>query len=424
MQSNWLPVTGTGYLELNSSGVHRITHLSSHGMKRTLRPNEPAKDQLVLARRLGQELAGFSKDEQTEAERMVHRILKELSTKEAEIFWTLLANPFQNTEEIGKSVWSQDWNKKRVHKFLFSLRSRLDEYFASPAGFAERFRVSVPISTKTRKYRVSFDVNSLPQNATSLWEPALNNGKPTVVAITEPPFAREARAHRFYIRDFRVNREGPEACEQIRRNLGGLGDASLETAFHYVSIAEVRGMIACIRYLQSWAEQAGRIQPEFRSCRQCLETEDVNFVLMGTTRANLLLKALQAKHHLGIILLADKVKVINATEIERSALPAKSLKTGDISLEDWSANNEVYVIVTRAITDKVITLVASNHGLATQAACEYLCNDSRVTEFIRWAQLDRAWKGFPQRFQILFSVILNLAETKAEDINPLVFRTG
>jgi hypothetical protein len=364
----------------------------------------------------------FTTGECTEIVTMAKRVYLRLPRAEGNLFSSLLKEGRQEMHALLGNAKS----KGALHKRAHDLRAHLVDYFETPVGFGEHFRVDLPIGKRNREYGLTFSNNSLAQKAVSFWERALNNGRRTVVALTEPPFVREALHRRFYARDFRENGAGRKACERVRRLMGIRADARLEIAYHYIAIAEVRGTMALMDYFHKWAGRGERPRPQFKSARECSGFEDVNFILMGTTRANSVLKKLEDSHQLGIHLRTEHVEVDHPSDAELASLKKgrPRNRNGVLRLRDWSRPNQIYVVVTRAVEERVVTLVASNHGLATQCVCEQLCDDAAVEKLIRWAILDRNWKGFPSRFQILFSVVLDDKEERAVSINPMIFRSS
>lgn len=314
-------------------------------------------------------------------------------------------------------------------KLLTDLRQQVDAYYRTDDGLDERLRLLIPNNRVAKEYEPYVLEFVLNNGAASFWSAHLKKPRDNALLMTEPVFFRDTQKRHLYLRHFEVNRSGAEGVKAIQEKVPGLQQLPLEDIRHYVSLAEMKGMLATVGFLEGFRIDSDRPVTQHMRVRD-ERIEDRHVIAFGTSRANVEIDTIQRNHHLGYSIEEDHLLIRNPTDLERSLLEASETpitETGiGVQVFDDQCERNVYAVVTRGVRSngKAQTSLASNHGAATQGICELLANDEGVKKLTTDMHLDEDWQGFPPTFQILFRVELDSDESGPKQVTYVSWRRG
>ena len=380
----------------------------------------------------------MSSDQNVEHDRLVEGIAARLRNPSK---W-LVENLYQHKEagRTGVEI-ATDWDARkhsetpmsesRCRRLVTDVRDSVDSYYRTDEGLDERLRLWIPKNKSVKgpdynPYHVDFALNN---GAASFWKTHLKKRRENALIVTEPVFFRDTQKRHLYLRHFEVNRGGAEGVKAIKEKVPGLQQLPLEDIRHYVSFAEMKGMLATVGFLEGFRIVSDR--PVAQHMRVGDERiEDRNVIAFGTSRANVEIDTIQRNNQLGYSIEEDHLLIRNPTDLERSLLEASETpitETGiGVQIFEDQCERIVYAVVTRGVrpNGRSETAIASNHGAATQGICELLANDESVKKLTTEMHLDEDWHGFPLAFQILFRVELDSDESRPKQVTYVSWRRG
>lgn len=260
---------------------------------------------------------------------------------------------------------------------------------------------------RTHRYRVILVPNETTPDFEGLWWPHLwrkhamaTEALPTSVVITEPQFFRHASG-KFYVRHFDVNSSD---SRDLVKTLPALGSDPEEFKLspHFVSLGEVK---AAHRVMEGLRNIRPSIPTTFLSHREVAYKKlcDGHIVLLGTSRANVAISEFQRRD--------SRLYFIHRHNGVLSKSPKKRFAD--------QPGRHFYGIYSR-VSDRealrVKSVIACNHGPATQAITEYLFSTAVEEEVVPKLKALAEWKGFPDRVQLLFRVVL--PDDGDEEVTP------
>jgi hypothetical protein len=241
-------------------------------------------------------------------------------------------------------------------------------------------------------YQILVRDNVPPQGVRGFWSPHFWLDRDNYILITEPIFFRD-RADKLYLRHFDVN---VHDVNELLKNLPLLRShpGGFVPVHHYVSIGEVRAKDEISKRLR---DLRSKVRIEFWTSHEKLFDDLLrhHMILTGTWRASAAIREFQrTEDRLIYDHTVTGVRRRDGSEKEYLDAPGRyyyGLVTRIADRGTWTAK----------------TVLACNHGPATHAISKDLFAKDSVDELAEQMTGEELWKGFPDCFQILFTVTLS-----------------
>jgi hypothetical protein len=284
-----------------------------------------------------------------------------------------------------------------VRVSVASIRDRLLAYFATE-GAGEPLRLYIPkgqygaVFLEQGATEPVVEHEKSPPSLAKFWAPYFSGQAANVIVYTEPLFFRDD--HGRFLRDIYVN-DPAVSAKELQRKLPQFNVRQLSPSFHYLSAGEVHCMLSISRMFHELG-----IPVETRNSRTASWNElgNCNLVLLGSTRTNSFLDALQG----------DNSFIATADHIENRA-PApgeQECYRGHRYLDGKLPRLSEYAVVTRRPglkPDRFVTTIAANHGRAIGGAGHILTLEDRVEGLLERMKLAPE-EQLPAHFQLLIHV--------------------
>lgn len=279
-----------------------------------------------------------------------------------------------------------------------AIRQRLLAYFESE-GREETLRLEIPKGS----YRAAFSAHSegraAPDTAETtmaarrkFWQPYLSGNARNMLVYTDVLFFRDDSGN--YLRNIYVNGLSGGA-EELQERLPAKAFHGLKPSYHFTSAGEVQAMLALI-----WLFARLKAPLEVRNSRftSWNELRSSNLILLGSSRTNAFVDALQAGNN--FVITADAVRNTDPREGEEASYSGQRHMEGKLERAVEPA------VVTRRpglAPRTVITMISANHGRGVEGAAQFLTLEGDVAAALKSSGLENAAK-LPAHFQWLLRV--------------------
>ncbi|HEY3940809.1 MAG TPA: hypothetical protein VGL97_25505 [Bryobacteraceae bacterium] len=303
-----------------------------------------------------------------------------------------------------------------VRVSMKSIRERLHAYFDNE-GLHEDVCVSIPKGHYRAQFSRTERSPAAPATeevrASSLerfWRPYLAE-RSNLLLHTEPLFFRDGRGN--YIRNLYLNDPSMDSRE-IADRLGCEAD-SIQPCFHYLSAGEVHCVFSLMRLFHDLGKNLQIVNSRLSSWN---ETRHSNLILIGSTRTNRFMDALQEQSD--FVLTDEEIRNLSPRENEQNCYRGYRYRDG--KLHRFSE----YALITRrqgATPGSSVTVIASNHGRAIEGVGNFLTLGGEIAKLLARMELDRA-PVLPDRFQVLVRVDMIDLDDEVVNVEYVSHRTG
>lgn len=279
-----------------------------------------------------------------------------------------------------------------------AIRQRLQAYFETE-GREEALRLEIPKGA----YRAVFSAlpagGAAPEIAETtmaarrrFWQPYLSGNAKNMLVYTDVLFFRDDSGN--YLRNIYVN-DLPGGVEEIRKRAPAKAFHGLKPSYHFTSAGEVQSMLALI-----WLFARLKAPLEVRNSRftSWNELRSSNLILLGSSRTNAFLDALQAGNN--FVIAADEIRNLEPRQGEEPSYSGQRHMEGKLEKAVEPA------VVTRRpglAPGTVVTMISANHGRGVEGAAQFLTLEGDVAAALESSGLDNAGK-LPAHFQWLLRV--------------------
>jgi hypothetical protein len=279
-----------------------------------------------------------------------------------------------------------------------AIRQRLQAYFETE-GREETLRLEIPKGV----YRAVFSAlpggGAAPEVAETtmaarkkFWQPYLSGNAKNMLVYTDVLFFRDDSGN--YLRNIYVNGL-PAGVEEIRKRAPAKAFHDLKPSYHFTSAGEVQSMLALI-----WLFARLKAPLEVRNARftSWNELRSSNLILLGSSRTNAFLDALQAGNN--FVIAADEIRNLEPRQGEEPSYSGQRHMEGKLEKAVEPA------VVTRRpglAPGTVVTMISANHGRGVEGAAQFLTLEGDVAAALESSGLDNAGK-LPAHFQWLLRV--------------------
>lgn len=287
-----------------------------------------------------------------------------------------------------------------VRVSIAAIRQRLHAYFDAE-GRAESLRLEIPKGI----YRAVFspvpgggvaacDVQPAQSASRRFWEPYLSGQVRNILVYTDVLFFRDDAGN--YLRNIYVNSLAAGA-QEICRRAPAEAFQNLKPSYHFVSAGEVQAMLALVRLFARMSAPLDVCNSRFTSWN---ELRSSNLILLGSSRTNAFLDALQAGNN--FVITADSIRNLEPREGEEAAY------TGQRHMEGKLEKALEPAIVTRRpglAPGAAVTMIAANHGRGIEGGAQFLGIDNDLASVLESADFGPD-ESLPPHFQLLLRVHL------------------
>jgi hypothetical protein len=279
-----------------------------------------------------------------------------------------------------------------------AIRQRLLAYFESE-GREETLRLEIPKGV----YRAVFSAHSAGRAALEtaettmaarrkFWQPYLSGNAKNMLVYTDVLFFRDDSGN--YLRNIYVNGL-PGGAEEIQERAPAKAFHGLKPSYHFTSAGEVQSMLALI-----WLFARLKAPLEVRNSRftSWNEMRSSNLILLGSSRTNAFLDALQSGNN--FVITDDAIRNTAPREGEEPSYSGQRHMEGKLEKAVEPA------VVTRRpglAPGTVVTMIAANHGRGVEGAAQFLTLEGDVAAALKSSGLDNTGK-LPAHFQWLLRV--------------------
>ena len=279
-----------------------------------------------------------------------------------------------------------------------AIRQRLQAYFETE-GRDETIRLEIPKGI----YRAMFSVLSArapaPETAETtmaarrkFWQPYLSGNAKNMLVYTDVLFFRDDSGN--YLRNIYVNGM-PTGVAEIRKRAPADAFHDLKPSYHFMSAGEVQSMLALVSLFARLKAPLELRNSRFTSWN---ELRSSNLILLGSSRTNAFLDALQAGNN--FVITADEIRNLEPRQGEEPSYGGQRHMEGKLEKAVEPA------VVTRRpglAPGTVVTMISANHGRGVEGAAQFLTLEGDVAAALESSGLDNAGK-LPAHFQWLLRV--------------------
>src|ERR1035437_9890072 len=224
------------------------------------------------------------------------------------------------------------------------------------------------------------------------WQPYLSGNAKNMLVYTDVLFFRDDSGN--YLRNIYVNGL-PGGAEEIQERAPAKAFHGLKPSYHFTSAGEVQSMLALI-----WLFARLKAPLEVRNSRftSWNEMRSSNLILLGSSRTNAFLDALQSGNN--FVITDDAIRNTAPREGEEPSYSGQRHMEGKLEKAVEPA------VVTRRpglAPGTVVTMIAANHGRGVEGAAQFLTLEGDVAAALKSSGLDNTGK-LPAHFQWLLRV--------------------
>ena len=285
-----------------------------------------------------------------------------------------------------------------VRVSVAAIRQRLQAYFESE-GLDEALRLEIPkgmyrafFSESSSRGEVLETAETTMAARRKFWQPYLSGNAKNMLVYTDVLFFRDDSGN--YLRNIYVNGL-PGGVEEIRKRAPAEAFHGLIPSYHFISAGEVQAMLALI-----WLFARLKAPLEVRNSRftSWNELRSSNLILLGSSRTNAFLDALQAGNN--FVVTADEIRNLAPREGEDAGY------RGERHMEGKLERGAEPAVVTRRpglAPGTVATLISANHGRGVEGAAQFLTLENDVATALETNGMQNPGK-LPAHFQWLLRV--------------------
>lgn len=268
-----------------------------------------------------------------------------------------------------------------------AIRQRLQAYFESE-GREETLRLEIPKGNYRAVFSASSNGGAAPELAETtmaarrrFWQPYLSGKVKNMLVYTDVLFFRDDSGN--YLRNIYVNGL-PGGVEEIRKRAPADAFHNLKPSYHFMSAGEVQSMLALI-----WLFARLKAPLEVRNSRftSWNELRSSNLILLGSSRTNAFLDALQAGNN--FVIAPDEIRNLEPREGEQTSYSGQRHMEGKLEKAAEPA------VVTRRpglAPGTVVTMISANHGRGVEGAAQFLTLEGDVAAALESSGLGHAGK--------------------------------
>jgi hypothetical protein len=279
-----------------------------------------------------------------------------------------------------------------------AIRQRLQAYFESE-GREETLRLEIPKGIYRAVFTAISNGATSPEVAETtmaarrrFWQPYLSGKVKNMLVYTDVLFFRDDSGN--YLRNIYVNGL-PGGVEEIRKRAPAEAFHDLKPSYHFMSAGEVQSMLALI-----WLFAHLKAPLEVRNSRftSWNELRSSNLILLGSSRTNAFLDALQAGNN--FVIAPDEIRNLEPRDGEEPSYSGQRHMEGKLEKAAEPA------VVTRRpglAPGTVVTMISANHGRGVEGAAQFLTLEGDVAAALESSGLGNAGK-LAAHFQWLLRV--------------------
>src|ERR1035437_645789 len=279
-----------------------------------------------------------------------------------------------------------------------AIRQRLQAYFESE-GREETLRLEIPKGIYRAVFSAISNGVTSPEVAETtmaarrrFWQPYLSGKVKNMLVYTDVLFFRDDSGN--YLRNIYVNGL-PGGAEEIRKRAPAEAFHDLKPSYHFMSAGEVQSMLALI-----WLFAHLKAPLEVRNSRftSWNELRSSNLILLGSSRTNAFLDALQAGNN--FVIAPDEIRNLEPRDGEEPSYSGRRHMEGKLEKAAEPA------VVTRRpglAPGTVVTMISANHGRGVEGAAQFLTLEGDVAAALEGSGLGNAGK-LAAHFQWLLRV--------------------
>lgn len=279
-----------------------------------------------------------------------------------------------------------------------AIRQRLQAYFESE-GREETLRLEIPKGIYRAVFSTISNGVTSPEVAETtmaarrrFWQPYLSGKVKNMLVYTDVLFFRDDSGN--YLRNIYVNGL-PGGVEEIRKRAPAEAFHDLKPSYHFMSAGEVQSMLALI-----WLFAHLKAPLEVRNSRftSWNELRSSNLILLGSSRTNAFLDALQAGNN--FVIAPDEIRNLEPRDGEEPSY------SGQRHMEGILEKAAEPAVVTRRpglAPGTVVTMISANHGRGVEGAAQFLTLEGDVAAALEGSGLGNAGK-LAAHFQWLLRV--------------------
>ena len=268
-----------------------------------------------------------------------------------------------------------------------AIRQRLQAYFESE-GREETLRLEIPKGNYRAVFSAISNGGAAPELAETtmaarrrFWQPYLSGKVKNMLVYTDVLFFRDDSGN--YLRNIYVNGL-PGGVEEIRKRAPADAFHNLKPSYHFMSAGEVQSMLALI-----WLFARLKAPLEVRNSRftSWNELRSSNLILLGSSRTNAFLDALQAGNN--FVIAPDEIRNLEPREGEQTSYSGQRHMEGKLEKAAEPA------VVTRRpglAPGTVVTMISANHGRGVEGAAQFLTLEGDVAAALESSGLGHAGK--------------------------------
>lgn len=283
---------------------------------------------------------------------------------------------------------------------IANIRERLGRYF-SREGLQEELRLIIPKGEYRAVFYESGPLSTLAlgeevqkQNLEKFWQPYLIGSVRNALLFTELLFLRDGAGN--LVRNIYCNDQAT-VHRDLARVISDSELAGYFPSYHYVSSGE---MLCSFHLSGMFASLGVHIQPSNARFESWHSLSETNLILIGGSRTNLFLDALQGRQN--FVIAKDRILNLEPTGTEPEFYQGKRI------IESKIEKLTEYVLVTRRPglnQGCFFTTIASNHGRAIEAAGQFLTDEAHISHLFKKLGLGiNGDEGLPDFFQFLLQV--------------------
>ena len=279
-----------------------------------------------------------------------------------------------------------------------AIRQRLQAYFESE-GREETLRLEIPKGIYRAVFSALSNGDAAPEVAETtmaarrrFWQPYLSGKVKNMLVYTDVLFFRDDSGN--YLRNIYVNGL-PGGVEEICKRAPAKAFHDLKPSYHFMSAGEVQSMLALI-----WLFAHLKAPLEVRNSRftSWNELRSSNLILLGSSRTNAFLDALQAGNN--FVIAPDEIRNLEPRGDEAQSYSGQRHMEGKLEKAAEPA------VVTRRpglAPGTVVTMISANHGRGVEGAAQFLTLEGDVAAAMESSGLGNAGK-LAAHFQWLLRV--------------------
>ena len=268
-----------------------------------------------------------------------------------------------------------------------AIRQRLQAYFESE-GREETLRLEIPKGNYRAVFSAISNGGAAPELAETtmaarrrFWQPYLSGKVKNMLVYTDVLFFRDDSGN--YLRNIYVNGL-PGGVEEIRKRAPADAFHNLKPSYHFMSAGEVQSMLALI-----WLFARLKAPLEVRNSRftSWNELRSSNLILLGSSRTNAFLDALQAGNN--FVIAPDEIRNLEPREGEETSYSGQRHMEGKLEKAAEPA------VVTRRpglAPGTVVTMISANHGRGVEGAAQFLTLEGDVAAALESSGLGQCRK--------------------------------